>query len=742
MKLDPNFKMPAAIASEFRSAARVEAAWPLADGAVLLQGLFTPLDASEAQRFVKVSRTSGFDFVHVPHPAEPEQARVLHAGTDNLVYVAPSSGDFIERYAQDGGRDDGFGQRKLAGGTATISAVHVDTAGRILVGGSRRFVEIARPEGADSGAVLHRLYPSGELDETFVFQNPDALSSINAVAELPGGGYAIAGSGKLAVVDQNGFVLGQPVARVYDATISQLVRTGGFTYALGEFASILGVNSRGIVRLGADGFPDPTWSNAAGADGPVIAVQSLAEGRLLITREIYPAVVLFGDGDSQMRGENTTFPTTPLFPRHAILTAEGLLDPNEDQPPPVASPVIVLPSGSPAVKTMLTATTDGMLYEFTPDGHGRCFRPVVRPAITLVSPDIVYFDEGDPLRLEVQLPSGAGASVQWFRNGELLADVSGSVFRKLNSTWRDAGVYTVRYERPGSEPVFATFRVRVNPSAGRILNVSARSFVSEGGNMQIVGFIVDGFSIEPTLLRSIQSDLKSFGIGEPAKKSTLALHVNGKRVSAPNAPFAVTQSAGALENIVRRAGAFPVSDLQANPQMLLSPNPNLNYTLHFSAAAAEAGIVLNELFLPTPVASGLYEQVPQRFVNFSCRAKVGTGERVLVAGFVIEGNRPLPVLLHGLGPTLRGFGIADATSDPVLELHRGGQLVQVSDDWSRQGDADEISRAEMRLGATMLIAGSADAALLTVLGPGAYTLTLRGKDVGENVGMIEVYDAR
>ncbi|MEO5960343.1 MAG: delta-60 repeat domain-containing protein, partial [Opitutaceae bacterium] len=738
VKLDANFGAGAPFAAEFRDAARVEAAWPLVDGSILLQGAFTPFDAVEAQRFAKLGSTGEFDFVHVPRPAGAEQAGVIHVGTDGRIYVISSGGDSVERYAADGTRDEAFAQRMLADGAATITAVHVDSAGRVVFGGPRRWVEILAP-GVGPRAIVQRLLPSGQRDDTFVFQGPDSgLGTVNAIAELPGGGYAIAGQGNVLAIDESGAAFGKPVARMYEAAVSQLVRTGGFTYALGEFASILGVNSRGLVRLGADGFPDPSWSSALDGSGRVVALQALGDGRLLVTREVYPVPVAFTAAPAAVIRETLAAQAVSLFPRHVILTAQGRIDPNENQPAPGESPVTLLPPD----KTTLAAATDGMLYEFTPDGRGRRFRPVPRPVVTPSSEDFVYFDAGESLRLEVQLAPGASGVVQWFRNGELLVGETGTVFQKRNSASRDAGIYTARYEEAGNAPVFATFRVRLSRSAARLVNVSARSFVGEGADRQIVGFIVDGFSVEPTLLRSVQDELKNFGIAVPARETSLALHVNGQPVLAPNAPFAGARSPGALENIVLRTGAFSVSDLAANPHVLLTPNPTLNYTLHFSAAASEAGLALHELFLPTPFVGGLYEQVPQRFVNFSCRAKIGVGERVLVVGFVIEGNRPLPLLIHALGPRLRAFGLTDATSDPFLELHRGSQLVGSSDDWSRQPDASEIALTGTRLGATALAPGSADAALLTLLDPGAYTVILRGKDAGESVGMIEIYDAR
>src|SRR5438034_3606560 len=56
------------------------------------------------------------------------------------------------------------------------------------------------------------------------------------------------------------------------------------------------------------------------------------------------------------------------------------------------------------------------------------------------------------------------------------------------------------------------------------------------------------------------------------------------------------------------------------------------------------------------------------FQNLSGRAHVFTGERILIAGFTIEGSENATVLIRGLGPSLASFGVPAPLADPTLYL--------------------------------------------------------------------------
>ena len=126
-----------------------------------------------------------------------------------------------------------------------------------------------------------------------------------------------------------------------------------------------------------------------------------------------------------------------------------------------------------------------------------------------------------------------------------------------------------------------------------------------------------------------------------------------------------------------------------------------------------------------------------RLINLSSRAKVGTGESVLITGFVIGGTESKKVLIRAAGPALTAFGLSSALPNPTIKIYQGSNLIAQNDDWNKD-DAAEIAR----LGAFAFAVGSKDAALLTTLAPGAYTAQIADPSgTGTGVALAEIYDA-
>lgn len=132
-----------------------------------------------------------------------------------------------------------------------------------------------------------------------------------------------------------------------------------------------------------------------------------------------------------------------------------------------------------------------------------------------------------------------------------------------------------------------------------------------------------------------------------------------------------------------------------------------------------------------------------RLINLATRATVGTGAGVTIAGFVISGDAPTPLLIRGIGPTLGSFGVDGALDDPVVTLVSStGALLATNDNWSEQANAADLGLAGTRVGAFPLPSGSRDAALLATLNPGGYTVRLSGAAASTGVGLIEIYELR
>ncbi|MDB6126484.1 MAG: hypothetical protein JWM35_380 [Verrucomicrobia bacterium] len=131
-----------------------------------------------------------------------------------------------------------------------------------------------------------------------------------------------------------------------------------------------------------------------------------------------------------------------------------------------------------------------------------------------------------------------------------------------------------------------------------------------------------------------------------------------------------------------------------------------------------------------------------KFVNVSSRAQVGTGDGVLIAGFVVTGTTPRTVLVRAIGPTLGTYGVTGVLADPQLDVSQSVNGVNVPvvsvDDW---GGVAQISAAAVAVGAfPFASATSKDAAVLVTLQPGVYSAKVSG--VGNTTGnaLLEVYE--
>lgn len=143
------------------------------------------------------------------------------------------------------------------------------------------------------------------------------------------------------------------------------------------------------------------------------------------------------------------------------------------------------------------------------------------------------------------------------------------------------------------------------------------------------------------------------------------------------------------------------------------------------------------------VGSTRVRMIREALINISTRGFVGVDADVMIAGFIITGTQPRRVLIRGLGESMaaRDPNIEDVLADPILTLHNWkGEVILSQDNWSEDPDWETIDSVGLSVGAATP-ADPDEAAILTTLEPGLYTVVLSGIDGGTGLGLIEVFDA-
>ena len=269
-------------------------------------------------------------------------------------------------------------------------------------------------------------------------------------------------------------------------------------------------------------------------------------------------------------------------------------------------------------------------------------------------------------------------------------------------------------------------------SDGTLRNLSTRGQVGTGTNILIAGFVVGGTTSKQVLVRAIGPTLSTFGITGALADSQVELFKGTTRI-ALNDNWAGNPAIIAASAAV---GAFPLAASSLDAVVLAQLDPGA-YTAQVSGTGGKTGVALVELYdVDTPSAFS-----PQKVINVSTRGVVGTGENVLIAGFVVSGSTSKKLLIRGIGPSLTPLGVTGALADPVLQIIRSDRtVVRENDNWETGNDSALVAAATAKVGAFPLASGSKDSVILINLPPGTYNATVSGVGGSTGVGLVEVYE--
>lgn len=373
---------------------------------------------------------------------------------------------------------------------------------------------------------------------------------------------------------------------------------------------------------------------------------------------------------------------------------------------------------------------DGFVRLFVPAGtHRLSLDPIREAPILSLQPKSRFVSEGTGFQLEVD--SGDGSAVyQWFRDGVALPGETGRTLHRI-ATAAEAGRYTVRvaneFESTLSEPATVT----LDPLASRAVNLSCRTRLA-AGEVLIPGFHLSGTGRKTVLIRAVGPGLAAFGVFGVLPDPRLTLYRDGTAIAAND-----DWTGSTLGDVFSRVGAFPLESGSKDAAVVVTLDAGVGYSVHVSGTGP-GGVVLVELYdVDAPSSGGT-----SRLDNVSVRGRAGVGDAALIVGVVVAGVGERPVLVRAGGPALAGFGVSGTLADPRLELFDSSRRsVLANDDWGRSGAAERIDQTRLLVGAFPFAVGSKDAAAITALPPGAYTVQITPAGAGTGEVLAEIYEA-
>ncbi len=254
------------------------------------------------------------------------------------------------------------------------------------------------------------------------------------------------------------------------------------------------------------------------------------------------------------------------------------------------------------------------------------------------------------------------------------------------------------------------------PPPQYILNISTRAKVRGGDNVMIGGFIIDGSANKDVVFRALGPSLGDLGIKKVLSDPSLEVYNSAGTLVQQNDNW-TTLPPGTVP-----AGLEPKYSAES---VIVANLPPGSYTAILRSVNGVTGNALCELYDLVPGNSSVR--------NISTRGQAGSGEDVMIGGFIVAGAQPSKVMIRAIGPSLAAFGLTGVLPDPVLELRdQEGSLIYTNDNW--QGEqAQQITDSGLQPN------DAKESAIIATLNPGAYTAIVHDAGAGQGVALVEVY---
>ena len=369
---------------------------------------------------------------------------------------------------------------------------------------------------------------------------------------------------------------------------------------------------------------------------------------------------------------------------------------------------------------------NGAIYKFTPAGGRTTF------ASGFTNPEAVAFDNAGNLFVSAGIFGTSTGAIYKITSGgvrstfaigfspfaPMACDSAGNLFVS------DFGGNIYKFTPGGMRSTFATgvsgflaFQPTQTPTP-TLVAISTRGSVETGDNVLIAGFIVSGSDSKQVIIRGLGSTLTSFGVPDALQDPVLELH-NTTSMMTSNDDWQNAENANQIPINFR-----PADSRESAILTTLQPGA---YTAILSGKNSTTGAGLVEVYDLTTATS-------VELTSVSTRGFVGTGDNVLIGGFISGGgNGSVEVIVRALGPTLAQFGVSGALADTTLSLMDGnGNVVAFNDNWKN-------TQQTVIQATGFAPPNDLESAILATLPNGNYTAIVSGKNGATGVGLVEVY---
>ena len=295
-------------------------------------------------------------------------------------------------------------------------------------------------------------------------------------------------------------------------------------------------------------------------------------------------------------------------------------------------------------------------------------------------------------------------------------------------------------------------KTSVSATSGRLLNLSTRALCGLGDNVVIPSFVIAGTANKRLLIRAVGPTLADFGVHGVLVNPEMTLQQRVTEIlyedRAANDNWASNANETDIAYTASALGAFDLAPESGDAALLVDQAPGVNSVVA-RGVADTTGMILVDLLDADDVTNSSQSvgSPGSQLVNIANRGYCGTGEDVMISGFVVSPEGAQTLLVRVVGPTLGTlFALPDVLADPHLAIYRHegvgtDTLLLSNNDWGSGADAETTAPLAAQIGAFPLPDGSKDAAFVLTLPPGIYTVVASGIEGTTDTALVEVYEA-